>query len=127
MRVEEVRAALGRPVQFRSVKLACDSVYVLTGCILRRGTDGFYYQAELTRGRTVIVASLDDIERVQAPAAPHITHQQAHNAYDMLHGACNRMFVTDDPAEPARLYASALHLVETIYAYARGRFAEKEV
>lgn len=38
--------------------------YLLTGCILRRGEDGFYYQAELyeQQARTVLICRLGDVE-----------------------------------------------------------------
>lgn len=37
--------------------------YLLTGCILRRGEDGFYYQAELyeQQARAVLMCRLEDI------------------------------------------------------------------
>lgn len=61
MRIEEVKAALGKPVRFRNERLHCDGMYVLTGCIIRRGNDGFYYQAEIARDGHVIIARLEEI------------------------------------------------------------------
>lgn len=62
MDISEVKANLGKPVRYRSEKLMCDSVYIFTGCIIRRNERGqFFYQAELTRDHAVIYASLDDV------------------------------------------------------------------
>lgn len=55
-----------------------------------------------------------------------ITSQAAHNEYDMLQGACNRMFVTDKLEELLRLYPSAIRGIEIIRQYNTLRIAKKE-
>lgn len=44
-------------------------------------------------------------------------YQKAHNDYDMLKGAINRMFVTDDKEELPRLFAGAKYYLDRIYEY----------
>ena len=119
MRIGEVKDALGKRVRFRSEKLHCDSIYILTGCTIRLGDSGFYYQAELAREGHVVIVRLDEIERADgaAPALRSITRRQADNAREMLHGCLNRMFVSDDPEEIERMFGAALHDVAVIREY----------
>ena len=128
MRIEEVKAALGKPVRFHREKLHCDGVYVLTGCIIRRGNDGFYYQAEIAREGHVIIVRLDDIERTDGttPALRNITRQRADNADDMLRGNLNRMFVSDDPKEIERMFDAALGNVAVIREYGLEKLERSE-
>lgn len=123
MRIEAVKAALGKPVRFRSEKLHCDGTYVLTGCIIRRGNDGFYYQAEIARDNHVVTVRLEDIELTDgiAPTRRKINRRQADNAYEMLHGELNRIFVSDDPEEIRRMFDAALHNLGIIIAFGSGR------
>lgn len=66
MQPHEIRAALNQSVRFTNRKLYIEGVtYILTGAVIRLGTDGFYYQAELTDPTTknsVIYCRLEEIE-----------------------------------------------------------------
>lgn len=68
MDINEVKAALGKPVHFRNDRLFCDGAYILTGCIIRRSERGqFFYQAELqdtAQKNAVLIANLNDVERM---------------------------------------------------------------
>lgn len=68
MTIAEVKNNLGKPVSFSNKKLFIESaMYILTGCILRKGDKEFYYQAELTdvrNNKSVIICKLDEIEKV---------------------------------------------------------------
>ena len=68
MTLEEVKSNLGKPVRFSNKKLFIEStMYILTGCILRKGDKDFYYQAELTdvrNSKSVLICRLDEIEKV---------------------------------------------------------------
>lgn len=44
-------------------------------------------------------------------------YQKAINDYDMLKGAVNRIFITDDKEELPRMYESAKYYLDLIYAY----------
>lgn len=65
MKINEVKAALGKRVRFRDDRLFCNAEYILTGCIIRLSDRGqFYYQAELqdtAQEKAVCIASLDKI------------------------------------------------------------------
>lgn len=65
MKINEVKAALGKRVRFRDDRLFCNAEYILSGCIIRRSDRGqFYYQAELQdvrQNKAVCIASLDKI------------------------------------------------------------------
>lgn len=51
-------------------------------------------------------------------------HQKASNAYDMLKGCVNRMFVTDDMEELPKLHQGALYYLGLIYQYGVNRLAD---
>ena len=64
MKIEEVKKNLGRVVKYKG---STDS-YKLIACILRRGKEGFYYQAEILdmrHGNSVIICKLEDIEVIE--------------------------------------------------------------
>lgn len=128
MRIEEVKAALGKPVRFRSGKLHCDGIYTLTGCIIRLGYRGFRYEAEITRDGHCILVRLEDIERAEGAAPEHreITRQQANNAREMLTGCLNRMFVSDDPEEIKRMFDAVLGDAAIVRTYGLQRLEEPE-
>lgn len=69
MKINEVKAALGKRVRFRDDRLFCNAEYILTGCIIRLSDRGqFYYQAELQdvrQNKAVCIASLDKIVRLK--------------------------------------------------------------
>lgn len=61
MQIEQVKKNLNKMVVYRGKQ----GVYKLTGCIIRKNTGGFYYQAELydtTNNNTVVICGLNDIE-----------------------------------------------------------------
>lgn len=61
MVIESVKRNLNKKIVYKSIA----DVYKLTGCILRKGENGFYYQAELLdtlNGNSLIICKLDDIE-----------------------------------------------------------------
>ena len=89
---------------FEIAEKACKVIGLLTG-------DGSFY------GRQMRKLTCEGVE---------ITSQTAHNEYDMLQGACNRMFVTDEMEELMRLYPSALYRIEIIRQYNTARLAKKE-
>jgi hypothetical protein len=59
MKIEEVKPNLNRKVQYNG------SEYILNACILRK-TTGFYYQAELLSGNSVLIVGLDKVEVVNS-------------------------------------------------------------
>lgn len=65
MLIEQVKRNLGKPVRFTNRRLYIEnSRYILTGCIIRRGEHGFFYQAELqdiNHKNSLIICSLDEI------------------------------------------------------------------
>ena len=64
MKIEEVKRNLGRMVKYRENS----ELYRLTGCILRRGKEGLFYQAEILdtkHGNSVIICKLEDVEGLQ--------------------------------------------------------------
>ena len=67
MDISEVKAALGKRVQFKDDRLFCDGEYILTGCIIRLSERGqFYYQAEIqdtAQEKAVCIVSLDKLTR----------------------------------------------------------------
>ena len=131
MDISEVKAALGKKVMFRNDRLHCDSEYILTGCIIRRDEKyGFFYQAELTKDHSVIIASLHDVFQISTEPVAETTptRQRANNASDMLDGCRNRLFVTKNPDEIPSLYSGALYHLRIIvkYAYARLKMNKEE-
>lgn len=62
----EIKRNLGKQVRLTSNKLYAEGdVYLLTGAIIRRGDEGFYYQAELqdpSHLNSVVVVRLEEIE-----------------------------------------------------------------
>lgn len=130
MKINEVKSALGKRVRFRNRRLHCDGEYILTGCIIRRTCKAFYYQAELCDYNSgvdsYVIAALSDIEIItgQDTESRTLSRKQADNAYEMLKGSCNRMFVSDDPKEIDKLYYAALGFLEEIHVYGNARFTE---
>lgn len=64
MNATEIKKHLNKPVIFRNKKAGIDSVYMFTGAIFRKGSDGYFYQAELQEmngRRTIVICSLEDI------------------------------------------------------------------
>lgn len=65
MLIEQVKRNLGKPVRFTNPRLYIeDSRYILTGCIIRCGEYGFFYQAELqdiNHKNSLIICRLDEI------------------------------------------------------------------
>lgn len=57
MELADVKRNLNKPVWYGG------NQYLLTGCILRRGEEGFYYQTELyeQQARAVLICRLEDI------------------------------------------------------------------
>lgn len=62
MKPEEIKAALNKPVKFRSELAGVEAEFILTGAIFRKNEKGFFYQAELTSENHVLIAKLDEIE-----------------------------------------------------------------
>ncbi len=61
MQIEEVKKNLNKMVAYRGKQ----GIYRLTACILRKGANGFYYQAELydtKSNNSVVICGLDDVE-----------------------------------------------------------------
>lgn len=59
MKIEEVKKNLGKAVKYKDT-----DIYKLTACILRKGEEGLFYQAELfdtKHGNSVIVCKLEDV------------------------------------------------------------------
>lgn len=69
MRPEQIKSNLNRPVRFTNPRLYIESAeYILTGAVFRLGSQGFYYQAELTDRKcknSVMIVGLDEIEEVK--------------------------------------------------------------
>ncbi len=70
MTIEQVKKNLNKTVQFTNPKLYLENAkYILSGCIIRRGEQGFYYQAELTEmlkdHKCVVICRLEEIEEVK--------------------------------------------------------------
>ena len=67
MTERDIKKALGRRVRFTNPKLYIEGAeYILSGAVIRRGDNGFYYQAELTDLKcknSVLYCRLDEIER----------------------------------------------------------------
>lgn len=68
MKINEVKAALGKRVRFRDDRLFCNAEYILSGCIIRRSDRGqFYYQAEIQdtkQKNSVSIVGLDKLTRI---------------------------------------------------------------
>lgn len=67
MKIEEIKRNLNKIVHYKDSRNNIDSDYLFTGCILRRGKNGFYYQAELQdmkSERTILICKLDDVQAV---------------------------------------------------------------
>lgn len=68
MTPEEIKKNLNKRVHFRSDRAGVDADYILSGAIFRRGSKGFFYQAELQdikHGRSIIIARLEEIEAIK--------------------------------------------------------------
>lgn len=64
MQIEQVKRNLNQMVVYKGKT----DVYRLVGCILRKGKDGIFYQAELqdtTCQNSVVVCKLEDIEVIE--------------------------------------------------------------
>ena len=63
MKIEEVKRNMGKTIRYKD-----SDGYMLIGCILRKGEDGFFYQAELLdkrHGNSVIICNLKDVEGLE--------------------------------------------------------------
>lgn len=67
MTEREIKRSLGKRVRLTDPKLYLEGAeYILSGAVIRRGEQGFYYQAELTDircGQSLIYAPLGNVER----------------------------------------------------------------
>lgn len=65
MDISEVKQNLNRKVCYSNKRMNLDRVeYILTGCILRKNENGYYYTAELksvTQPVSIMHVELDDI------------------------------------------------------------------
>lgn len=64
MKIEDVKKNLNRKVSYKGTT----GLYKLTACILRKGVNGLYYQAEILdikHGCSVIICKLEDIEVIE--------------------------------------------------------------
>lgn len=60
MKIEEVKKNLNKMVTYKERS----DVYKLTGCILRKNKDGFFYEAELfdtISGNSVLICKLEEV------------------------------------------------------------------
>lgn len=71
MNEREIKRYLNRPVRFTNPRHYIEGAeYILTGATIRKGEDGYFYQAELTDRKcknSVMIVRLDEIERSDAP------------------------------------------------------------
>lgn len=71
MKENEIKRSLNRPVRFTNPRHYIEGAeYILTGATIRKGEDGYFYQAELTDPTTknsVMIVRLDEIERSDTP------------------------------------------------------------
>ena len=68
MELGEVKYNLGKPVRLKLPRHYVDKEYLLTGCILRKKTNGeYFYQAELSdmESNSIVIAALGDISAVK--------------------------------------------------------------
>lgn len=68
MELGEVKYNLGKPVRLKLPRHYVDKEYLLTGCILRKKTNGeYFYQAELSdmESKSIVIAALGDISAVK--------------------------------------------------------------
>lgn len=65
MTIEQVKQNLNKTVLFSNPKLHLENEkYTLVGCIIRRGEQGFFYQAELqdiNQPKSIITCGLEEI------------------------------------------------------------------
>ena len=67
MTVKEAAAHLNQKVRYRDAHSGIDSLFLFTGCIIRKNDRGVFMQAELQQNeRSVIITSLDKIEVIKA-------------------------------------------------------------
>lgn len=67
MTIENVKKNLNKPVIFKNPKLNLECSYILTACIIRRGKQGFFYQAELQdikQNNSVMRCGLEEIKAI---------------------------------------------------------------
>lgn len=63
MTLSECKAALGKRVHYRNDRLLINGTYILTAVIIRQSEQGkLIAQAELTSGKTVLIAALSDVQ-----------------------------------------------------------------
>ena len=64
MKIEEVKRNLNKMVRYKDRA----DIYRLTACILRKGENGLFYQAELLdtkHGRSIVICKLDEVEGIE--------------------------------------------------------------
>lgn len=66
MTIEQVKQNINKTVLFSNPRLHLENEkYTLVGCIIRRGEQGFFYQAELqdiNQPKSIIACRLEEIE-----------------------------------------------------------------
>lgn len=74
MELSDVKRNLNKQVIYR------DKPYILTGCILRKIQDDFYYQAEIKciNANSVVTCRLEDLERYDKNSNGNNTISQHH-------------------------------------------------
>ncbi len=66
MDIKEVKAALGKQVRFKNIRLHCNGIYTLTGCTIRLSPLGrFFYQAEIQDTRQQRSVSIVDLKEIE--------------------------------------------------------------
>ena len=58
MDLSDVKMYLNKRITYK------DTVYILTGCILRKNQNGFYYQAEIKciNANSIVICRLEDVK-----------------------------------------------------------------
>lgn len=67
MTEKDIKANLNKKVEYNNPIYGRRCGYILTGAIIRKGENGYFYQAELTEEKTgsIIYAKLEDIEAIE--------------------------------------------------------------
>ena len=64
----DIKRNLNKPVIFHESRYGNEHKYILTGATIRRGEDGFFYQAELTDvtfNCSIVICRLEEIEEIK--------------------------------------------------------------